>query len=129
MWQILKEDNSITVVIVDQECSTFSWIVFVDVCLQNKDVVNNFLLDWICYSRQLILGKQIAGHQLSCSLLPYFVLFSYGCILKALTCWCSPKEIAVCSPDNRGFEHSFTAACNSLRWPHFGCLIRPESIN
>ena len=49
-------------------------------------------------------------------------------LLIALTSWCSPKDDVVSDPESKVCEHSFIAACNSLRWPHFGCLIKPEFV-
>ena len=49
-------------------------------------------------------------------------------LFNDLTSWCSPKDDVVSNPESKVVEHSFIAACNSLRWPHFGCLIKPEFV-
>jgi len=49
-------------------------------------------------------------------------------VLSFLTCCSGPKEKVLCAPWSSSFEHDFIAACNSFRWPHFGCLIKPAPI-
>lgn len=49
-------------------------------------------------------------------------------IYNMLTRCCLPKVIVICDPESKGSEHNFTAACKSLRWPHFGCLITPTYL-
>ena len=46
-------------------------------------------------------------------------------IIGTLTCCSGPKGRIVCSLESKVSENSFIAACSCLRWPHFGCLVKP----
>lgn len=88
-------------VIVWQESCTLPCLWRVHICLQQQRIFNE---------RQIIMNH---GDKITDA---YAYLY---------TCWRFPKDVIAGSAETMDFSHILTALWSSLRWPYFGCLIRP----